>query len=231
MIGPEKDSCGVGFVAHIEGNPSHQVVSMALEALANHAHRGALAADGKTSDGAGLMVQTPRRFFQKIYQSLYGKPVPAQNWAVGSIYLPLGDARGRSQARRCLEECLRELKLEPLGWREVPLDLDVLGQRALSIRPHMQNLYVGQGQAEHFEKALYQARRRAERILREAKIHDDFYIASLSSHSVTYKGLCRADQLGKFYPDLTDPDFESGVALFHQRYSTNTSQGSIRALR
>jgi len=195
---------------------------MALEALANHAHRGALAADGKTSDGAGLMVQTPRRFFQKIYQSLYGKPVPAENWAVGSIYLPLGDARGRSQARRCLEDCLRELGMDPLGWREVPLDLDVLGQRALSIRPHMQNLYVGQGMAEHFEKALYQARRRAERILREANIHDDFYIASLSSHSVTYKGLCRADQLGKFYPDLTDPDFESGVALFHQRYSTNT---------
>ena len=101
MIGSEKDSCGVGFVAHVAAVPSHQVVAMALEALGNHAHRGAVAADGKTGDGAGLMTQTPRRFFQKVYQSLHGKPVPAENWAVGSIYLPLGDARGRSQARRC----------------------------------------------------------------------------------------------------------------------------------
>lgn len=222
MIGSEKDSCGVGFVAHVGAQPSHQVVAMALEALGNHAHRGAVAADGKTGDGAGLMTQTPRRFFQKIYQSMHGKPVPAENWAVGSIYLPLGDAGGRSQARRCLEECLRQQQLEPLGWREVPLDLNALGQRALSIRPHMQHLYVGQGQATHFENALYQARRRTEQILREASIHEDFYIASLSSHSITYKGLCGAAELGRFYPDLTDPDFESAAALFHQRYSTNT---------
>ncbi|MFN8610763.1 MAG: glutamate synthase large subunit, partial [Vulcanimicrobiota bacterium] len=222
MIGQEKDSCGVGFVAHVGGQASHQVVALALEALGNHAHRGAVAADGKTGDGAGLMTQTPRKFFQKVYRTLHGRSVPAEQWAVGSIYLPLGDARGRSQARRCLEESLRYHQLEPLGWREVPLDLEALGQRALSIRPHMQHLFVGQGQAADFESALYRARRRAERILREGKVHEDFYIASLSSHSITYKGLCGAAELGRFFPDLTDPDFESAVALFHQRYSTNT---------
>lgn len=221
MIGAEKDSCGVGFVAHIDGQASHQVVAMALEALANHAHRGAVAADGKTGDGAGLMTQIPRTFFENVYRSLAGKPLTEREWAVGSIYLPLTDARGRSRARRCLEECLRYYQLEPLIWREVPLGLEALGQRALSIRPHMQHLFVARGQAANFESALYQARRRAERLLREENV-EDFYVASLSSHSLVYKGLCSADQLGAFYPDLRHPDFTSAVALFHQRYSTNT---------
>jgi glutamate synthase (ferredoxin) len=221
MIGSERDSCGVGFVAHIGGEPSHQVVAMALEALANHAHRGAVAADGKTGDGAGLMTQIPRPFFQRVYQSLTGQPLQASEWAVGSVYLPVSNARGRSRARRCLEECLRFYQLEPLIWREVPLGLEALGQRALSIRPHMQHLYVAKGQASDFERALYQARRRAERIMREENV-PEFYVASLSSLSLIYKGLCSADQLGVFYPDLCDPDYTSCVALFHQRYSTNT---------
>jgi glutamate synthase (ferredoxin) len=221
MIGAERDSCGVGFVAHIQAEPSHQVVKMALEALANHAHRGAVAADGKTGDGAGLTTQIPRAFFQQVYKTLTGKTLNGSDWAVGKIYLPLSDARGRSRARRCLEECLRFYELEPLVWREVPINLDALGQRALSIRPHMQHLFVSRGKAEDFERALYQARRRAERILRDESI-SDFYVASLSSLSITYKGLCAADQLGVFYPDLRDPNFHSAVALFHQRYSTNT---------
>lgn len=224
MIGKEKDSCGVGFVAHIQAQVSHQVVSMALEALARHSHRGAVAADGKTGDGAGLMTQVPRQFFRSIYQKLCSQELPANHdhWSVGCVFLPLRDARARARSRRILEDSLRDYALKPLGWRQVPLQLDALGQGALSGRPHIEQIFVScQQPTAEFEKSLYLARRRAEQRVSEANI-EGFYVVSLSSRSLIYKGLCSADQLGVFYPDLTDPEYQSAVALFHQRYSTNT---------
>lgn len=221
LVGQEKDSCGVGFVAHQQAEASHRVVQLALEALANHAHRGAVAADGKTGDGAGVMTQIPREFFRETYKAITGQELPAEDWAVGTVFLPLTNSRGRSLARRTFEEALRYYELEPLGWREVPLGLDALGQRALALRPHIQQIFVGRGTAGDFEKALYWGRRRAERLIRQEGL-DGFYVASLSSHSIVYKGLCSADQLGAFYPDLRDERYQSAVALFHQRYSTNT---------
>ena len=221
LVGAEKDSCGVGFVAHQQGHASHRVVSLALEALGNHTHRGAVAADGKTGDGSGLMTQIPHAFFARVYTELTGKKLEGREWTVGCVFLPLGDARGRNQARRLLEQALREHGLEALAWREVPLGLDTLGRNARALRPHIQQVYVARNGAANFETALYRARRSAERQVREAQI-DDFYVASLSSRTLIYKGLCTADTLGDFFPDLRQPDFVSAVALFHQRYSTNT---------
>ena len=218
----EKDSCGVGFVARIQGQADHEVLRLGLEALANHAHRGAVAADGKTGDGAGVMTQLPHTFLQRVYNQIYGKQLPGPgDVAVGVVFLPLQDAYGRSLARRVMEESLRHFGMEPLGWRELPLHLEAIGERALFSRPHIQHLFVDRKGVSNFEGQLYLARRRAERQAREAGI-EPFYVASLSSRTMVYKGLCMADQLGVFYPDLKAPDFHTSVCMFHQRYSTNT---------
>ncbi len=218
----EKDACGVGFVARVDGTPSHDVLQMALEALGNHSHRGAQGADGKTGDGAGVMTQIPHAFFQRVFQELKSRKAPNPGeFAVGQVFLPLCHAGQRARARRILEEALREHGMEPLGWREVPLDLSALGPKALSTRPHIQQIFVHKREVENFEKALYLARRRAERRVRDEEI-ESFFVCSLSSKTIVYKGLCMADQLGRFYPDLMDPDYVTAISLFHQRYSTNT---------
>jgi glutamate synthase (ferredoxin) len=221
----ERDACGVGFVANAKGRASHQIVEMALTALANHAHRGAVAADGKSGDGAGLMLALPYDFLARSFLEVHKKGVPALgDLAVGMVFSPLSQAGARSLCRRTLEQALQDAGLEPLGWRVVPLDLDAIGQRARFSRPQIQQIFVGRGtvgKGEAFEDALYLARRQAERRLREAEI-DDFYVASLSHRTIVYKGLCQAAELGRFYPDLKDPLMTSSVAVFHQRYSTNT---------
>lgn len=217
MLQPrERDACGVGFVAQVNGKASQRVLALALEALANHAHRGAVAADGRSGDGAGVMTGIPHAFFDRVFREIHGTGLP-QQVAVGMVFLPLTRAGARSQCRRMLEESLRHFGLEPLGWRQVPVDLEAIGPRARSTRPHIQQIFIGPGSAADFERALYLARRRAER-----QAPDDFYVASLSSRTLVYKGLCMADKLGQFYPDLVQPDYVTSVALFHQRYSTNT---------
>ena len=221
----ERDACGVGYVAQVDGTASHQIVSMALEALANHAHRGAVASDGKTGDGAGIMTQLPYEFAARVYQQIHGKTAPKRgDLAVATVFKPLSHPGARSRCRRALEETCREVGLLPLGWREVPIDLDMVGEKALASRPQIMQFFVARDQVEpgdKFEKALYLARRRAESKLKEQGI-DEFFVASFSHRTLVYKGLCQAEQLGRFYPDLTEEDFVSAVALFHQRYSTNT---------
>lgn len=221
----ERDACGVGYVAQIDGTPSHEIVSMALEALANHSHRGAVAADGKTGDGAGIMTALPYEFCARVFQEIHGADAPARgDLAVATVFNPLCHPGARSRCRRALEEACRDTGLNPIGWREVPLDLEMVGEKALITRPQILQLFVARdqvGPGEEFEKALYLARRRAEHDVRAEGI-DEFYVASLSHRTLVYKGLCQADQLGRFYPDLIAEDFISPVALFHQRYSTNT---------
>lgn len=221
----ERDACGVGYIADVKARPSHQIVELALEALANHSHRGAVAADGRSGDGAGVMVGLPHRFMARAFQEVHGKSAPGQgDLAVGTVFCPLTHPGARSRCRRVLEEALRDSGLEPLGWREVPLDLEAVGERALASRPDIKQLFVARGECaagDEFEKALYLARRKAERRLKAEGI-EDFYVPSLSHRTIVYKGLCLAEQLGRFYPDLNEPDFEAAVAVFHQRYSTNT---------
>lgn len=198
---------------------------MALDALGNHRHRGAVASDGKTGDGAGIMTSIPHRFFAKVWKTLSGQTLPApEDLAVGCVFLPLGEAGALHRCRRLLEEKLRDEGLEPLGWRDLPVDLKALGERALANRPFFQHILVERGSVEPggaFENALYRARRRAESKARELGLQE-FYVASLSNRTLVYKGLCLADQLARFYPDLQDPDYQTPVCLFHQRYSTNT---------
>jgi glutamate synthase (ferredoxin) len=217
MLGVEKDACGVGFVADVKGRSSRRVVDLALQALARHAHRGAVAADGKTGDGAGLLIATPKNFLAEEYLRLTSKALPTDRpWAVGCIFLPLRQAGARQQVRQLLQQALQEQGIECLAWRDVPLALDCLGPNALARRPHIQHLFVAGG--ADFEQALFRARREAEREWREAGL--EATVVSLSSHSLVYKGLCRADQLAQFFPDLQS--LQSSVAVFHQRYSTNT---------
>jgi glutamate synthase (ferredoxin) len=221
----ERDACGVGYVAQIDGTASHEIVSMALEALANHSHRGAVASDGKTGDGAGIMTSLPYEFCARVYEEIHQRQAPPKgDLAVATVFNPLCHPGARSRCRRGLEEACREVGLQPLGWREVPLDLEVVGEKALITRPQILQFFVGRDQIEAgdpFEEALYIARRRACHEMHREGV-EEFYVASLSHRTLVYKGLCQADQLGRFYPDLTAEDFTSPVALFHQRYSTNT---------
>lgn len=223
MFSTEHDACGIGYVARVTGQPSHDIITMALEALGNHAHRGAVGGDGKTGDGAGVSTQLPFTLLQREYGRIYpGRDCPGKGeLAVGMVFLPLQNAGARTRSRSILEGCLQEEGLQPLGWRDVPLELDALGTIALRSRPHIQQIFCARNGVGDFENALFRARRKAEDRTRTKKI-EGFFVASLSGRQIVYKGLCMADQLGVFYPDLSDPEFTSAVAMFHQRYCTNT---------
>lgn len=222
---PERDACGIGFVAQVNGSPSHEVLKMGLQALANHRHRGAVAADGKTGDGAGVMTCLPHEFLAKVWSEISGSRTPEPGrLAVGTVFLPLGRPGALTFCRRTLEDALRAEGLVTLGWRDVPVDLEALGVRALSCRPHIQQIFIDRGEVatgKAYEDALYTARRKAEAVVRQSGDRE-FSIVSLSHKTIVYKGLCLADQLDRFYPDLADPAFTTPVCLFHQRYSTNT---------
>src|SRR5215813_2804781 len=214
----QHDACGVGFVADISGRESHRIIQNALEALGNLTHRGAIDADGRTGDGAGLLVQLPIRFFHREAEKL-GHRAEA-DLEVGMFFLP----RETSDAARCREittSILERQGFAPLAWRPVPVEHSNLGAKALATAPRIEQLLVARGTVSKFEleASLYLARREIEQQCSEI---DSFYVTSLSSRTIVYKGLFVGNQLGPFYPDLTQPDFESALAVFHQRYSTNT---------
>jgi len=216
----EHDSCGFGLIAHMDGQPSHWLVRTAINSLACLTHRGAVAADGKTGDGCGLLLRKPDAFLRAVAQDagiglgpLYG---------VGMVFLDPDPARG-ARARAALERALAATGLELAGWREVPVDPAACGAEALKTLPHVAQVFVNAtaGQDEDaFERALYVARRRAE-IAIEA---DDpvFYVSSLSARLISYKGLVMPGNLPVFYTDLEDERLESSLCVFHQRFSTNT---------
>jgi len=214
----EHDACGVGFVADISGRPSHSIVSSAVEALSNLTHRGAVDADGRTGDGAGLLTQLPLKFFQREVVRLGQRP--QNELAVGLFFLPR-DESAADTCRHFAGQSLSRHGLVPFGWRTVPVKRDALGTTAFETMPRIEHLLIGSGplSATEFEISLYRARRELEQ--RTANI-EDFYIPSLSSRTIVYKGLLAGDHLATFYQDLHEPEFESSLAVFHQRYSTNT---------
>ncbi len=219
----EHDACGVGFVASIEGRKSHQIVQWAIQCVCNVTHRGAVSADAKTGDGAGVLTQIPKPFFTKILASLHHAPVAPGDFAVGMLFLPPSAERCK-QAQGVVEQCVGQEGIRILGWRDVPVDPSVLGERAKDALPGIRQLLLSRPSripSELFERTLYLVRRRIEKRF-EADGFTDCYIPSWSSRSLAYKGLLVAPQLEQFYPDLRDPDFVSSIALFHQRYSTNT---------
>ena len=214
----EHDACGVGFVANVSGRATHQIVESALEALCNLTHRGAIDADGRTGDGAGLLTQLPLRFFRREAERLGQRP--EDELAVGMFFLP----RDEGAAGRCRQITLQVSEsygLAPLGWRQVPVDENELGSKALATAPRIEQLLVTSGRVStsEFETTLYRVRCEVEQQTSEI---EGFYVASFSSRTVVYKGLFVGSQLGPFYPDLSEPDFEAALAVFHQRYSTNT---------
>lgn len=217
--GLDKDNCGFGLMAHMEGKPSHKLVRTAITSLARMAHRGGIAADGRTGDGCGLLLQKPDNFFQAIAKE--------KGWAlggrygVGMVFLNT-DTKRAQEAMEIIEEELVTETLTVVGWREVPVDQSVLGEVAKKSMPRIAQVIIngpfGWG-SKDFERRLYMVRRRIEK-----RITDDpeFYIASLSNLVIIYKGLCRPADLPMFFPDLADLRMQSAICLFHQRFSTNT---------
>jgi len=222
----EHDACGVGFVARLSGQPGHDIVAKAVEAVANLSHRGAVAADGKSGDGSGVLTQIPRALFVREVARLgLGRLDATDLLGVGMCFLPQADTRGESE--RIVAEALASAGLRLLGWRDVPIDPDQPGAAARSTLPRIRQALVvpsdSRRDAEGFENALYLARKGMERAAQQAGLVQlGFYIASLSCRTLVYKGLFAAHQLPAFYLDLIDPDYQSGLAVYHQRYSTNT---------
>ncbi len=221
----ESDACGVGLVAATDGKPSRRVVSSAIDALKAVWHRGAVDADGMTGDGAGLHVDLPARFFDDAIANS-GHKVRQNRLAVGMIFLPRTDLNAQETCRTIVEAEIIESGYTIYGWRQVPVNVSVIGQKAQNTRPEIEQIMIAgplpaNQSADEFEKNLYLIRRRIEKKVIAAQIQD-FYICSLSCRSIIYKGLFLAESLSVFYPDLTDDRFESRVAIFHQRYSTNT---------
>ena len=207
----EHDACGVGFVARLSGQPGHDIVAKAVEAVANLSHRGAVAADGKSGDGSGVLTQIPRRLVTRELQRLHQVRLDdADKVGLGMFFLP-----SETDCEQLVERALTAQGLRVLGWRDVPIDAEQLGAAAKSTLPRIRQAFVtGSGD---LEQALYLARKDMERHAPEG-----FYVVSLSSRTLVYKGLFAAHQLPAFYLDLRDPEYESGLAVFHQRYSTNT---------
>lgn len=221
----EGDACGVGMVAATDGQPSRRVVQSAIDALKAVWHRGAVDADGKTGDGAGIHVDLPVRFFDDAIAA-GGHRVMPNRLAVGMIFLPRTDLGAQESCRTIVESEVIEAGYTIYGWRQVPVDVSVIGMKAQATRPEIEQIMIagpmpGDVDAAEFEKNLYLVRRRIEKRVIAAQI-SGFYICSLSTRSIIYKGLFLAESLGEFYPDLKDERFTSRVAIFHQRYSTNT---------
>ena len=218
----EHDGCGTGFVATIDGERSHRIVELAVRAVVNLTHRGAVSADASSGDGAGVTIQIPHELLAEDATRLGLDQSQLSDLAVAMVFLPR-DEEARSQARSLLEEAARRTGIQVLGWRVVPIDASVLGGSALESLPGIEQLLLARSpelQGAAFDRALYLARRRAEAVFRTHKI--DAYIVSMSGRTVVYKGLMVAPQLGRFFRDLSDPRTRSGLALFHQRFATNT---------
>ena len=218
----EHDSCGVGFVARLDGLPHHSVVADAIQVLENLEHRGAVGGDKSTGDGCGVLVQIPDAFFRSVELD-FVLPDPGQ-YGVGMIFLP----REKKLADRCqalLEKLVEQEGGEVLGWRTVPTRSGILGELARSTEPRVAQLFVAPGSwpLDAFERKLYVVRKLAEREIRSwPEDTSQFYVASLSSRTLNYKGMLTARQLPTYFQDLKDPLFESPFALLHERYSTNT---------
>jgi glutamate synthase (NADPH) large chain len=227
----EHDACGVGFVADIKGRRSHRIVERGLQLLINLLHRGACGCEANTGDGAGILIQIPDRFVRKVTAPL-GITLPAEGaYGTGLVFLPQ-DAGERNRIRLLLEQIVRDEGQDVLGWRAVPIDLSRLGASAVAAAPVIEQLFIGAGSASaasasdpmRFERKLYVIRKRVEHAADGLSLVERhaFYIPSLSSRTLIYKGMLTADQIGSTFPDLVDPDLESALALVHQRFSTNT---------
>ncbi|MAT51897.1 MAG: glutamate synthase large subunit [Porticoccaceae bacterium] len=215
-----RDNCGFGLIAHVKGESSHKLLATGIEALTCMTHRGGIAADGKTGDGCGLLIQKPDGFLRTLCQELFSTTLP-ELYAVGSLMLSL-DEQAQNNARETFAKEAAAQGLSVVGWREVPTNNDVLGEIALRSLPAFFQVFIApdEGMSEqHFDARLFVLRRKVEQALAGDK---GFYVASLSSKVLSYKGLMMPADLTRFYPDLRDERVETAICVFHQRFSTNT---------
>ncbi|HVL90818.1 MAG TPA: glutamate synthase subunit alpha, partial [Actinomycetota bacterium] len=217
----ERDACGIGFVADARGRSSRMIVEAALGALRRVKHRGAVAADAKTGDGAGILLPIPGRFFARAAAGL-GLAEPDPEW-IGIAMVFAEPAVPELDVSRIVEAACRAEAIDVIAWRTVPVEPGALGDFARATMPRIAQAMLLRPAGlsrEEAERNAHRARRRAEAAIRKAGLAVSF--PSFGFSTVTYKGLVAADQLGELYPDLRDPDVEAHFAIFHQRYSTNT---------
>ncbi|WP_170596633.1 glutamate synthase large subunit [Ruegeria arenilitoris] len=220
----EHSSCGVGLVVSVDGKKSRKVVEAGINALKAIWHRGAVDADGKTGDGAGIHVQIPAPFFYDQIRRTGHEPKMDELIAVGQVFLPRTDFGAQERCRTIVETEVLRMGYYIYGWRHVPVDVTCLGEKANATRPEIEQILISNSKGvdeDTFERELYVIRRRIEKAAAAAGI-SGLYLASLSCRSIIYKGMMLAEQVAVFYPDLMDERFESAFAIYHQRYSTNT---------
>ncbi|MFC4214351.1 glutamate synthase large subunit [Pseudophaeobacter arcticus] len=220
----EHSSCGVGLVVAVDGKASRSVVEAGINALKAIWHRGAVDADGKTGDGAGIHVQIPARFFYDQIRRTGHEPRLNELMAVGQVFLPRTDFGAQETCRTIVETEVLRMGYYIYGWRHVPVDVTCLGEKANATRPEIEQILISNSKGvdeDTFERELYVIRRRIEKAAAAAGI-GALYLASLSCRSIIYKGMMLAEQVAVFYPDLMDERFASAFAIYHQRYSTNT---------
>ncbi len=220
----EHDACGVGFIANIKGVRSHEIVADGLKILDNLTHRGAVGADPKAGDGAGILLQISDAFFRENA----GMTLPPEGeYAVGMVFLPR-DETANIACSEIVESFIRQEGQTLIGWRDVPVNNINLGESVRPTEPVIRQVFVGRGDGvadqDAFERKLFVIRKQVEKQIRESNLtgRDSFYVSTLSTRIITYKGMLLAGQVGEFYPDLLDPRMESALALVHQRFSTNT---------
>ncbi|MCZ2146573.1 MAG: glutamate synthase large subunit [Bryobacterales bacterium] len=225
--GNEKDACGMGFVANLKGIPSHDIIQKGIQILINLTHRGACGCDPRTGDGAGITIQIPHKFFQKECARLgFTLPSPGE-YGVGMVFLPV-ESNSRLRCEGILERIAREEDLEVLGWRDTPVNSNAIGRLARSSQPYIEQVFIASTSGmtqDQLERKLYVLRKRAEAEIsshEDLKEHDFFYVPSMSTKTIIYKGLLLAPQISQFYGELNDPDLMSAVCMVHQRFSTNT---------
>ncbi|MGH9717892.1 MAG: glutamate synthase large subunit [Candidatus Acidiferrales bacterium] len=222
----EHDACGVGFVANIEGQKSHEIVMKGVQILINLTHRGACGCDPQTGDGAGILIQIPHTFFDRECARLgFSLPAPGE-YGVGMVFLPV-DRQERLLCEGILEKAARDQGLTVLGWRDTPINGNTIGRLARNTQPYIEQIFVRRGRdmdQDTLERKLYVMRKIAQNkvVQSDMKEKDFFYVPSLSSRTIVYKGLLLAPQITNFYRELSDPDVTSGLCLVHQRFSTNT---------
>ncbi|WP_272908708.1 glutamate synthase large subunit [Nitrospina gracilis] len=233
----EQENCGVGFIASLKGEKSHELIQQSLELLNRLEHRGAVGADPLTGDGAGILIQIPHAFYKEECQKL-GIVLPEEGrYGTGLVFLPRDD-RAES-LMQIFEQVTKEEGLDILGWRKVPVDNTQIGTVAAEVEPDIRQIFIGADGIEDrdaFERKLYIVRKQAGRAIRAsglAELYESYYICSLSSKTVVYKGQLMAPQVGRYYLDVSDPRMTSALSLVHSRYSTNTfpSWGRAQPMR
>ncbi|HEY9529754.1 MAG TPA: glutamate synthase subunit alpha, partial [Burkholderiales bacterium] len=223
----ERDACGVGFVAHIKGKKSHTIVEQGLTVLRNLTHRGAVGWDPKLSDGAGLLIQIPDRFFREEMAKQGIKLPPKGQYGVGMVFMPR-DPASRIACEYEIERAIKDEGQVLLGWRDVPVDNSDLAEPAKKLEPVIRQVFIGRGRGvtvtDALERKLYIIRKSSGHAIQALKLQHgkEFYVPSMSARTIVYKGMLLAYQVGEYYLDLKDARVESALALVHQRFSTNT---------